>query len=106
MRAALAMMITEAIASAARTSTRVKPSRPERAQLLSIFISWFPKPYRFGHDGLARGPRHACYHPKRRPGWLVLRVDRGNGFGVDAPMQPARFAFLGGAGQTGTVEWG
>src|SRR5260370_20079308 len=105
MSAALAMMITEAIASAAKTSTRVKPSRPERAPRPSIIISWFPKPYRFGHDDLARGPRHACDHPKCRPVRLVLRAERGCGCSVDAPMQSARFAFLRSAGRTGTVEW-
>jgi len=39
MSAALAMMITEAIASAARTSTRVKPSHPTRARPFCIFMA-------------------------------------------------------------------
>src|SRR5215472_9697188 len=106
MSAALAIMMTEAIASAAKTSTRVKPSRPECACRPSIVISWFPKPYRFGHDGLARRPRHAGHHPKCRPVRLVLRADRSRGFSVDAPMQSACLAFLRGARRTGTVEWG
>src|ERR1700744_2727962 len=106
MSAALATMIAEAIASAAKTSISVKPSRPERRRRPSLVISRFPEPNRFGYDGLAGSPGHACHHPECRPVRLVLRADRGRGRSVDALMQSACLAFLRGAGRHGTVERG